>query len=152
MSSDKLSQRWIEYFKRQAYNASLMSKDENTKVGSCIFCEENKVEVSSGWNDLPRNVQHKEGRNSRPSKYKWTTHSEANSIANAARLGRSTSGKSIVVTLFPCSGCSGLIINSGISKVYTPAPDFSHIQYGEDFKISVEMLKEAGVAVVILPQ
>ena len=106
------------------------------------------MSVSSGWNDLPRGVLHKEGRNSAPLKYKMTSHAEISAIANAARMGRATKNKSLYVTMFPCSLCAAAIINAGISKVYSPKPDFNHQKYGEDFKISLEMFTEASVEVV----
>lgn len=125
-----------------------MSKDANTKVGAIIFSEEDKVEVSSGWNDLPRGLIHNEYRNSRPLKYKLTIHAEANAIINAARMGRSTKSMSLMVSMFPCSICAGMIVNAGISKLYSPIPDFNHAWYGEDFKLSVDIFNECGVEVV----
>lgn len=143
-----LSKRWLNYFKESMDKNALMSKDENTKVGAIIFSEEDGVEVSSGWNDLPRGVLHTKERNSRPLKYKLTIHSEANAIINAARMGRSTKGMSLMVSMYPCSICAGMIINAGLKKVYTPYPDFSHEKYGEDFKLSEQIFKEAKVEVI----
>ena len=147
-----MNDKWIDYFYRKAVMASEMSKDKDTKIGACIFDEEDKVEVTTGWNDLPRGVEHTNERNSRPLKYKLTSHAEISAITNAARTGRSTKGKSIVVTgLFPCSLCAAAIINSGITKVYSTPPDFSHTQYGEDFKLSYEMFTEAEVETIYVP-
>ena len=143
-----MNRKWLEYFKAEAVNAASMSKDDRTKVGAVIFDEDDKVSVSSGWNDLPRGVLHREGRNSAPLKYKMTSHAEISAIANAARMGRATKDKSLYVTMFPCSLCAAAIINAGISKVYSPKPDFDHQKYGEDFKISLEMFTEASVEVV----
>jgi len=142
--------RWVNYFKESMDKNASMSKDENTKVGAVIFSEGDQVEVSSGWNDLPRKLKHTTGRNSRPLKYKLTIHAEANAIVNAARMGRSTKGMSIMVNLFPCSICAGLIVNAGITKIYAPKPDFSHVQYGEDFKLSLEVFNECGVEILCL--
>jgi len=124
-----------------------MSKDTNTCVGAVIFDEDNGVEVSSGWNCLPRGVKHTVERNSAPLKYQLTSHAEISAITNAARMGRSTLGKSIVVTMFPCSLCAAALINAGIEVVYSPKPDFNHIKYGEGMKLSVEMFKESGIEI-----
>jgi deoxycytidylate deaminase len=62
-------------------------------------------------------------------------------------MGRSTLGHSVVVTMFPCSLCCAALINSGITKVYSPAPDFSHVKYGEDMKLSLAMFAECGIIV-----
>jgi len=45
-------------------------------------------------------------------------HSEAATIAEAARLGISLEGASIYVTTFPCPPCAKLIAYSGIKKIY----------------------------------
>lgn len=140
-----LTNRWIKYFWNDAKNAASMSKDANTKVGAVIFSPELKISISSGWNDIPRNVKHTVERNTRPLKYKYTVHAEANAIVNAARTGRSTDGSHLVVNLFPCSLCAGLIINAGVCKLYSVKPDFNHVKYGEDMRISLEMFREAGV-------
>ena len=140
-----MDKRWNHYFFGSVMRNACMSKDKNTQVGAIIFSEEDKVEISSGWNDLPRGMQHTEERNSRPLKYKLTAHAEANSIANAARMGRATKGMSLAVSMFPCSICAGLIVNAGIKRVYAPCPDFNHAQYGEDFKLSLDIFNECGV-------
>ena len=145
-----MNKKFIEYFWRGVLNNAAMSKDADTKVGSIIFSEKDKVEISSGWNDLPRGVAHKPERNSRPLKYLYTQHSEMSAISNAARMGRSTNGASMMVSMYPCSICAGLIINAGIAMMYSPEPDFSHVKYGEDMKLSQQMFKEAGVTVVYL--
>ena len=142
-----MRQDWIEYWYNEAINRSKRSKDANTKVGAVIVSEEDNVEISSGWNCLPRSVRHTEERNSRPLKYLLTSHSEISAITNAALMGRSTKGMAIFVTLFPCSQCAAALINSGIKKVYAPESDFTHEQYGESFKWSLQMFKEAKVRV-----
>ena len=142
-----MKEHWLNYFKESVDKNARMSKDENTKVGAVIFSEEDGVEVSSGWNDIPRGVIHTKERNSRPLKYKFTIHGECNAIVNAARMGRSTKGMSLMVNLSPCSICSGMIVNAGIKKIYAPPPDFTHVQYGADFKLSIEILSEGGVEV-----
>lgn len=147
-----MNKNFIDYFWRTTQNNANMSKDHDTKVGAVIFSEKDKVEVSSGWNDLPRGVAHLQERNQRPLKYLYTLHGEANAIINAARMGRSTNGMSIMTTMYPCSICTGMIINAGITCVYSPRPDFSHEKYGQDMKLSQQMFSEAGVTYVYLEE
>ncbi len=142
-----MKERWLVHFIEQAKQKALMSRDEDTKVGSVIISEEDMVEISSGYNDLPRGVKHTKERNSRPLKYQFTAHAEANSIANAARLGRSTKGATLVVTMFPCNQCAALIINAGIKKVISPPVDFTHYKYGVEWQNSLDMFKEAEIVV-----
>lgn len=142
-----LSKKWTRFFYERAVSCAAMSKDDRTKVGAVIFDYENKVEISSGWNDLPRGVKHTDDRNSAPLKYKMTSHAEISAIANAARMGRATKGSCLMVTMFPCSLCAAAIINAGIISVHSPKPDYNHPKYGEDFKISLQMFNEAGIEV-----
>lgn len=144
--------KWAGHFLEVARHKASESKDTNTKVGAVIFDEVNGVEVSSGWNDLPRGVKHTLERNSAPLKYKLTSHAEISAITNAARMGRATLGHSLIVTMFPCSLCASALINSGITVLYAPKPDFLHLKYGEDMRLSVEMFGEAGVAIKQIEQ
>lgn len=48
-----------------------------------------------------------------------TVHAEANTIAFAARRGIPTEGAHLWTTVAPCLSCAKLIINAGISEVYT---------------------------------
>ena len=140
-----MNARWLQYFYDGAARAALMSRDANTQVGACIFDEEEKIEVACGWNDLPRGVKHIDDRNERPLKYKMTSHAEISAIANAARTGRSTLNKSLIVTLAPCSQCACAIINSGITKVYSPRPKSGYDRWVQEFEVSRVMFEEAGV-------
>ena len=142
-----MKDRWLVHFIELAKQKALMSRDADTKVGSVIVSEEDMVEVSSGYNDLPRGVLHTKERNSRPLKYLFTAHSEANSIANAARMGRSTKDTTLISTLFPCNQCAALIINAGITKVVSPPVDFTHYKYGAEWQNSLDMFKEVGITV-----
>jgi len=46
---------------------------------------------------------------------------------------------------FPCTDCARAIIQSGITDLVCSIPDFKDERWGEDFKISFEMLKECGI-------
>lgn len=46
-----------------------------------------------------------------------TVHAEANAITFAARYGIATEGAELYCTHSPCSNCTKLIINAGISRV-----------------------------------
>jgi dCMP deaminase len=144
--------RWLKEFVDLAYKRAEMSRDENTHVGAVIFSEEDCVEISVGYNCLARGVEHKPERNQRPLKYLYTSHAEASAVANAARLGRSTKGASLVATMFPCPLCAALLINAGVKKVYCPPPDWEHYKYKDEFEHSLVQFKEAGVDICYLEQ
>lgn len=144
-----MKDRWVKHFIDVAKHKASMSRDANTQVGAVIVSEEDMVEISSGFNCLPRGVAHKKERSERPLKYLYTSHAESSAISNAARLGRSTKGATLVASMYPCPQCCAMIINAGISKVICPAPDTNHAQYGENFKHSQLMFAEAGVTVYL---
>lgn len=145
MAWSDLSPRWKEYFVNILHTSAAMSKDENTQVGCLIIDTDNKVVISSGWNDLPRGVKHTPERNTRPLKYLFTSHAEQSCLTNALRLNARVLGYTMLTTLACCPQCSCSVVNSGISEVVTPPPDFNHVTYGKDFQYSLEIMREGGV-------
>lgn len=131
------------------------SKDRSTKVGAVVIDDDYNVRIS-GYNGMPRGVDDNvEARHQRPLKYSWASHAEENCIAQAARIGVSLKGCTILLTsLFPCTTCSRLIIQSGIKRVIAPkfninsTSDAGRTDWDEVSRISSEMLAEAGVEVV----
>jgi dCMP deaminase len=51
-------------------------------------------------------------------------------------------------TYFPCVDCARAIIQSGLSKVYSPKPDLNHEKWGKSWTESLIMFKECGVEVI----
>ena len=97
-----------------------LSKDPNTKVGALIIDKRGSIRAV-GYNGFPRGVNDDQSRyNDRDTKLKLIAHAEANAIANAASTGTQIQGCSIVVTKFPCGECAKMIINTGISHIFSP--------------------------------
>jgi dCMP deaminase len=141
-----------KYILLARHNAELFSKDPDSKVGCIILSSDFSRQLSTGINGFARHMNDDiEERWKRPTKYSYIAHSEANAIANAARTGTPLDGSIIVVTKFPCSTCTKLLIQAGIQKIYTVAPDYDNETWGEDARISEAMLSEVGVEVVKLP-
>lgn len=138
-----------KYIKLAKYNADLFSKDPNTKVGCILLTPDFSRVLSTGINGFPRNIKDNiPERWERPEKYIRVCHAECNSIANAARTGTPIDGAVAVVTLFPCSNCAKMMIQSGISKVYSIEPDFTLPIWSKEFEISQELFTEAGIEIV----
>ena len=73
----------------------------------------------------------------------YAIHAEQNAVIQAAKMGISVEGATIYVTHQPCSVCTRILINSGISRiVYDNA-------YPDEF--SLDLLKESGIELVHLP-
>lgn len=121
------------------------SKD-STQVGALIV-DSNRIVVSMGYNGISRgcNDTLKE-RHIKPTKLLYAEHAERNAIYHAARLGVSVKGCILFTTMFPCADCTRGMIQSGITEVVTPRP-YESDTWGESFKASLKMLKEAKVKV-----
>lgn len=135
-----------------AKTLSTLSKDPSTKVGAIILDDDGNT-LATGYNGFPRGVIDRDDRYSdRETKLKFIAHSEANAIAQAARVGSRLLGSNLIVTeLYPCSQCTKLIIQSGIKRVYTPLMDIKNAnpQWFKEKELSELMFKEAGVDVVV---
>jgi dCMP deaminase len=142
-----------KYLKLAQYNADLFSKDPDCKVGSIILTEDFSRVLSTGINGMPRKMNDdNQERWKKPIKYSFIQHSEANSVSNAARTGTPIDSSVIVVTKFPCSTCTKLLIQAGIKKIYTVAPNYESEVWGDDARISEEMLNEVGIETIILTE
>ena len=139
---------WDKRFLDLAEHFGSWSKDRSRGVGAIIVNEDKRV-ISIGYNGFPSGTNDDvDERHERPAKYSWTSHGEENAIVNAARLGVSTNGTTMYCNLFPCSRCTGMIINAGIKElVCGKRPNFEDETYGDDYKISLDKLGEAGIEV-----
>jgi len=138
---------WDKRFMDLASHVSSWSKDNFTQVG-CVVVDDSNTVLSLGYNSFPRNADDDvESRHERPKKNLYMVHAEANAIYNSSRMGVSLLNATAYVTYFPCHECAKAIINSGIKKIVTYRPDFSHPRWGESFTISNEILKETGVEI-----
>ena len=134
--------RWIEL----AFYFAKWSKDTSRKVGAVIVSDDKRL-LSIGYNGMPSGVNYDQvARSKRPEKYFWYEHAERNAIYNAGRYGVSLIGSNMYCTLFPCAGCTRAIIQAGIKTLYAPKPNFKDEKYGQEWRASVQMLNEAGVA------
>lgn len=124
----------------------------NRKIGAIIV--KNKRIITTGYNgapsghpscvekgecmrrtaNIPSGVQHE---------LCYAIHAEQNAIVQAAKLGISIDGATIYCTHQPCTICSKLIVNSGITRIVyqNEYPD----------KLAVEILKESGVKLEKFP-
>jgi dCMP deaminase len=141
----------VKYMKLAEHHAGIFSKDPHTQVGCIIITSDFSRILSTGINGFPRKMNDDiTERWERPEKYKYVCHAEMNAIANAARSGTSIDNSSIVVTQFPCSMCTKMLIQAGIKTIYSKAPDYNNIKWGSDAQLSESMFKEVGIHVYLL--
>jgi len=130
-----------------AKSVSHLSKDPSTKVGAVVLDDHGTI-LSVGYNGFPRGVVDSPERyENRELKYKLIAHAEANAIAQAARVGATLYGSTLLLTaLYPCSNCAKLIIQAGIKRVIAPKLS-ANTRWDEEANFASLLLTEAGVRV-----
>jgi dCMP deaminase len=145
---------WDQRFLSLAFTISTWSKDSSTKVGCVITGAHHEVR-SLGYNGMPRGVlDDVESRYVRPGKYLWFEHAERNAIYNAARMGVSLEGSTLYcATLLlgpPCVDCTRAAIQSGVARIVCQRGSEDSQKWPERWResmqVSLDMLREAGVA------
>ncbi len=135
---------WDTRFMELAEHVAGWSKYPGRKVGAVIVDSLNIVR-SMGYNGLPRGINDElEERYHSDVKYKWAEHAERNAIYNACCSVR---GCRMYIPWFPCMDCARAIVQSGIVELISREPDFQDKDWGIDFKLAIELFKEAGVIV-----
>lgn len=138
--------KWDYRFMEAAVLVSSWSKDPspNGKIG-CIIVDDDKNQLSGGFNGLPRGLSDSiERLSNKDIKFSMIVHAEANAIATAARNGHSLKGSIVYCTRPPCSQCAALLIQAGIKRIIykplTPSSDWL-----QNWMLSESMLLEADI-------
>ena len=72
----------------------------------------------------------------------YATHAEQNAIIQAAKVGVSTEGATIYITLQPCVICAKMLVNAGITRI---------VHRGEyPDPLSQSILAEAGIEIMAM--
>ena len=103
---------WDQYFINIAEVVATRSHDIETQVG-CVLVSPNRRIISAGYNGFPPGFDDENLPNTRPEKYKYMVHAEANAIAFARR---SLNDCTLYCTLTPCEDCIKLILTCGIKR------------------------------------
>lgn len=103
-------------FMTWAFLAAQRSLDPNTKHG-CVAVSDDDAILSTGYNSPPRNCDDSKIPLTRPEKYDYMVHSEANCIGNAAREGLCLKNSTFYITGFPCARCFGEMLGAGVKKI-----------------------------------
>ena len=143
--------KWDKRFMELAHVVASWSScyQENRQVGAVIV--KDKRILTTGYNGAPSGITSCKDKGeclrkklNIPSGTRhevcYAVHAEQNAIIQAAKMGVALQGATIYVTHQPCSICTKMIINSGISRVI--------FKEGYPDEFSVELLKEAGVELI----
>ena len=116
INEDHKPNAWDNMFFSEAVLWSRMSHDTQTQCG-CVLVK-NKATISTGYNGFMRDIDDMALPTTRPEKYPFMIHAEANAVYNAAREGKSTIGATAYVTAPPCTACLQMLWQCGINKIY----------------------------------
>jgi len=140
-------EKWDSRFVLLSKHVSEWSKDPNAKVGAVIVGKRGGA-ISLGYNGFPMGVEDSTDRlEDNPVKLELIVHAEENAIIAA---GQRAEGATIYVWGKPvCARCAGSIIQSGIKRVVALSPDDGdpESKWTKSGKYSIQMLKEAGIAI-----
>lgn len=101
---------------RQVYLIASKSKDTRTKIGAVLV--KNKRVIQQGYNGMPGGVNDDvPGRYSKPEKYYFFAHAEANSIFGCAKFGISSEGATCYTQGLPCANCTIALLQGGITEL-----------------------------------
>ena len=106
---------WDNIFLQEATLWSRRSHDIETQCG-CVLVKDKTV-ISSGYNGFIRDIDDSDLPNTRPDKYPFMIHAEANAIYNSVRIGRSTLGATAYITAIPCLSCLQMLYQCGIEEI-----------------------------------
>lgn len=105
---------WIDYFLGLAKVVSQRSHDIHTKHG-CVITDKNHRILGVGYNGFPKGLDDSKLPLTRPEKYLWLIHSEANALSNC--VVRPDNGTAYV-TGQCCNNCIMSLWQEGIDTVY----------------------------------
>lgn len=142
---------WDEYFMEIAEIVKTRSTCLRRQVGAVIV-KDNRI-ITTGYNGAPSGLKHcsdlgicERQRLGIPSGERHelcrALHAEQNAIIQAAKLGISTEGSTIYVTVQPCVICAKMLINAGILRIVHKG--------GYPDQMAREMLAEAGIEIVAI--
>lgn len=154
MNKSKENQlKWDKRFMELANNVATWSScvREGRKVGAVIV-KNNRI-LTTGYNGAPAGIESCKERgyclrdklgiqSGTRAEMCYAIHAEQNAVVQAAKMGISVEGATIYVTHQPCSVCTRILINSGISRIVYER------EYPDAF--SLELLEESGIELVHL--
>ncbi len=139
---------WDRWFLGMAGYAATASKDPSTRVGAVVVGAGDRRKISIGYNGFPPGVADDDRLYDRPVKYRLTIHAERNALDNATF---DVVGGTLYCTAHPCRECAKSIISRRIARVVSPPlPPVEPGRWTEELPESQELLREAGVEVVIV--
>jgi dCMP deaminase len=134
---------WDTYFLDIAEAVSKRSHDADTHVGCVIVSPEHRI-VSTGYNGFAPGMPDGKLPNTRPDKYPFMVHAEANAIATAQHDLR---GCTCYCLFTPCNDCAKLLLAAGIKRVVCRMA-----YWNSDWEKIQEYLKLGGIEIKVMKE
>jgi dCMP deaminase len=139
----------LKFLKEADYKANLFSKDPKRKVGAIILEKDTFIQLSCGYNGLPRGLKETKKRWNKDNKQYYVIHAEQNAIIHAAKTNISVNDAILVCNRFPCHNCALSAVQAGIKTIVTIDPGNNVSKNWEkSFKISEEIFKELNIKII----
>lgn len=137
-----------EFWIRRLPSVAFKSDDPDTQT-ACIIVSSYGLGIAEAANRIPDGAEYSLERRRRPAKYTWIQHAESRAIAMLAGTTHSAARGTMYLNWFPCMTCAQLIVQAGITTLYTNKAQYecraADPRYG--FVDSMTLLTEAGVAI-----
>lgn len=142
-----MNKKWDNYFLGMVDYIATASKDQSTKVG-CVIVDADRRILCTGYNGMTYGMDDDDPeKHKRPQKYSYFEHAERNAIYNAARNGIPVKDGILYVGWIPCINCARGIVQSGIQEVVIKDVSYGWDRWGDDFPVTMEILKAGGVKI-----
>lgn len=124
--------KWDKAFFKEASLWMQNSHDCETQCG-CVLVKD-KTGISTGYNGFIRDIDDSILPRTRPDKYPFMIHAEANAIYNSVRLGRQTLNSTAYITGPPCLSCLQMLYQCGIIEIkFSNISDIKMEIYSEEY-------------------
>ena len=144
----------LKFLKEADFKAKLFSKDTKRKVGCIILEDESLIQLSSGYNGLPRKLKETKKRWLKENKDYYVIHAETNAIIQASRTNTNIKNSIMVCNRFPCHNCCMNLIQAGIKLLITVEPEWNNLskKWKKSFYASKEMLDELKIEIMFFKE
>ena len=144
----------LKFLKEADFKAKLFSKDTKRKVGCIILENESLIQLSCGYNGLPRKLKETKKRWLKENKDYYVIHAETNAIIQASRTNTNIKNSIMVCNRFPCHNCCMNLIQAGIKLLITVEPEWNNLskKWKKSFIASKEMLDELKIEIMFFKE
>ena len=144
----------LKFLKEADFKAKLFSKDKRRKVGAIILEDKTLIQLSCGYNGLPRKLKETKKRWLKKNKDLYVIHAETNAIVQASRTNSNINNSIMICNRFPCHNCCLNIIQAGIKTLVTIEPEWNNLssKWKKSFFASKEMLDELKIKIIFFKE